>query len=130
LWGALTKKPVLPLMLAASAIAIALGMLLQGFSLQQGFQAYVDGFNLSMFEANGHEVSGIIPDVAKLLNRGGLFSMMSTILLVFCAFSFAGILSLTGALNVVLGRFLHLIHSTGQLIASTVIATITVVFTT
>ncbi|MCF4175128.1 Malate-2H(+)/Na(+)-lactate antiporter [Vibrio mediterranei] len=130
LWGALTKKPVLPLMLAASAIAIALGMLLQGFSLQQGFQAYVDGFNLSMFEANGHEVSGIIPDVAKLLNRGGLFSMMSTILLVFCAFSFAGILSLTGALNVVLGRFLHLIHSTGQLITSTVIATITVVFTT
>lgn len=54
--------------------------------------------------------------------------MMSTILLVFCAF--AGILSLTGALNVVLGRFLHLIHNTGQLILSTVIATITVVFTT
>ncbi len=39
-------------------------------------------------------------------------------------------LSLTGALNVVLGRFLHLIHSTGQLIAATVVATITVVFTT
>ncbi|MFS1892499.1 Na+/H+ antiporter NhaC [Vibrio lentus] len=124
LWGALTKKPVLPLMLGASALAIVLGMVLQGF------QAYVDGFNVALFEAKGAAIDGLIPDVSKLLNRGGLFSMMSTILLVFCAFSFAGVLSLTGALNVVLGRFLHMIHSTGQLIASTVIATITVVFTT
>ncbi|MGF1736444.1 Na+/H+ antiporter NhaC [Photobacterium satsumensis] len=130
LWGALTKKPVIPLMLSASAIALGLGMVFQGFSLQQGFQAYVDGFNISMFSANGHSVDAIIPDVAKLLNRGGLFSMMSTILLVFCAFAFAGILSLTGALNVVLGHFLHMIRTTGQLILSTVIATITVVFTT
>lgn len=130
LWGALTKKPVIPLMLTASAIALGLGMVFQGFSLQQGFQAYVDGFNISMFSDNGHAVDAIIPDVAKLLNRGGLFSMMSTILLVFCAFAFAGILSLTGALNVVLGHFLHLIRTTGQLILSTVIATITVVFTT
>ncbi|CAH1577557.1 Uncharacterized Na(+)/H(+) antiporter HI_1107 [Vibrio jasicida] len=130
LWGALTKKPVLPLMLGASAIAIVLGMVFQDFTLKQGFQAYVDGFNLTMFEANGHSVNGLVPDIAKLLNRGGLFSMMSTILLVFCAFAFAGILSLTGALNVVLGKFLHAIHTTGQLIASTVVATITVVFTT
>ncbi|MGF1683735.1 Na+/H+ antiporter NhaC [Photobacterium minamisatsumaniensis] len=130
LWGAVTKKPVIPLMLTASAIALGLGMILQGFTLQQGFQAYVDGFNISMFSDNGHLVDGLVPDIAKLLNRGGLFSMMSTILLVLCAFAFAGILSLTGALNVVLGHFLHLIKSTGQLILSTVIATLTVVFTT
>jgi NhaC family Na+:H+ antiporter len=130
LWGAVTKKPVLPLMLTASALGLGLGMAVQGFSLQQGFQAYVDGFNISMLSDNGHAIDGLVPDIAKLLNRGGLFSMMSTILLVFCAFAFAGILSLTGALNVVLGRFLHLIRTTGQLILSTVIATITVVFTT
>lgn len=58
-----------------------------------------------MFESNGHSVNGLVPDIAKLLNRGGLFSMMSTILLVFCAFAFAGVLSLTGSLNVVLGKF-------------------------
>lgn len=130
LWGAVSKKPVLPLMLSASALALVIGIVLQDFSLQQGFEAYVNGFNISMLEANGHTTQGLVPDIAKLLNRGGLFSMMSTILLVFCAFAFAGILSLTGALNVVLGQFLHLIKSTGQLILSTVIATITVVFTT
>lgn len=130
LWGAVAKKPALPLMLAASAIALIIGMIFQDFSLQQGFEAYVNGFNMNMFTANGHITEGLIPDIAKLLNRGGLSSMMSTILLVLCAFSFAGILSLTGALNVVLGHFLHLIRSTGQLIFATVIATITVVFTT
>ncbi|WP_028864907.1 Na+/H+ antiporter NhaC [Psychromonas aquimarina] len=130
LWGAIAKKPVLPLMLSASALGLILGMTVQDFSLQQGFEAYVSGFNISMLSANGHAVDGLVPDIAQLLNRGGLASMMSTILLVFCAFSFAGILSLTGALTVVLGRFLHLIHSTGQLILSTVAATITVVFTT
>jgi len=130
LWGAVSKKPVLPLMLSASALALVIGIVLQDFTLQQGFEAYVNGFNISMLEANGHVTQGLIPDIAKLLNRGGLFSMMSTILLVFCAFAFAGILSLTGALNVVLGQFLHLIKNTGQLILSTVIATITVVFTT
>ncbi|WP_086981564.1 Na+/H+ antiporter NhaC [Vibrio aphrogenes] len=130
LWGALTKKPVLPLMLSASVIAIVLGIILQDFTLKQGFQAYVEGFNVSMFSENGHNIHGLVPDVANLLNRGGLFSMMGTILLVFCAFSFAGILSLIGALNVVLSKFLHAIRTTGQLISSTIVATIIVVSTT
>lgn len=62
----------------------------------------------------------------RLLNRGGMFSMMSTILLVFCAFSFAGALTLTGALTVIISRLLKVVHTTGQLIAATVATTITV----
>lgn len=86
LWGAVTKRPVIPVMLAACALAIAIGIALQGFSLQQGLNALMDGFNLSMFATQGHNVEGIVADVPRLLNRGGMFSMMSTILLVFCAF--------------------------------------------
>jgi NhaC family Na+:H+ antiporter len=55
-----------------------------------------------------------------------MFSMMSTILLVFCAFSFAGALTLTGALTVIISRLLHVVHTTGQLIAATVATTILV----
>ena len=62
----------------------------------------------------------------RLLNRGGMFSMMSTILLVFCAFSFAGALTLTGALTVIISRLLKVVHTTGQLIAATVATTILV----
>uniref|UniRef100_UPI0035C729AC Na+/H+ antiporter NhaC n=1 Tax=Serratia quinivorans TaxID=137545 RepID=UPI0035C729AC len=126
LWGAVTKRPVIPVMLAACTLAIFIGVLLQGFNLQQGLNALMDGFNLSMFTAQGHSITGIALDVPRLLNRGGMSSMMSTILLVFCAFSFAGALTLTGALTVIINRLLKVVHTTGQLIAATVATTILV----
>jgi NhaC family Na+:H+ antiporter len=113
-------------MLAACTLAIAIGVLIQGFNLQQGLNALMDGFNLSMFTTQGHSITGIVDDVPRLLNRGGMFSMMSTILLVFCAFSFAGALTLTGALTVIINRLLKVVHTTGQLIAATVATTILV----
>ncbi|QSX35057.1 Na+/H+ antiporter NhaC [Shewanella avicenniae] len=130
LYGALRQKPVLPLMLLASLVGLVLGTVLQGFSIQQALQAFVDGFNVGMFPHHAQPLLPINADIITLLNRGGLMSMMPTILLVFCAFSFAGILSLTGALTLVLARLIHLIRTTGQLILATVIATISVVLST
>ena len=89
---------------------------------QAGLDAFIDGFNITMFPQS----EGIIADVPRLLNRGGMFSMMSTILLVFCAFSFAGALTLTGALNIIINRLLTVIHSVGQLIAATIGTTLLV----
>ncbi|ERK09650.1 Malate Na(+) symporter [Serratia fonticola AU-P3(3)] len=126
LWGAVTKRPVIPVMLAACVLAIGLAVVMQGFSLKQGLNALMDGFNLSMFADRGHDISGVIADVPRLLNRGGMFSMMSTILLVLCAFSFAGALTLTGALTVIINRLLKVVRTTGQLIAATVGTTILV----
>lgn len=126
LWGAITKRPVIPVMLAACALAIAIGIGLQGFTLKQGLNALIDGFNLSMFSDQGHNITGVVNDIPRLLNRGGMFSMMSTILLVFCAFSFAGVLALTGALTTIINHLLQAIHTTGQLIAATVATTILV----
>lgn len=126
LWGAVTKRPVIPVMLAACVLAIGLAVVMQGFSLKQGLNALMDGFNLSMFAERGQDISGVIADVPRLLNRGGMFSMMSTILLVLCAFSFAGALTLTGALTVIINRLLKVVRTTGQLIAATVGTTILV----
>ena len=123
LWGAVRKKPVIPLMLFACLLAIILGIALQDLSLKQGLDAFMDGFNITMFN---HDNAGVVADVPRLLNRGGMFSMMSTILLVFCAFSFAGALTLTGALTVIINRLLTVIRTTGQLIAATIGTTILV----
>ncbi|SFU44439.1 Na+/H+ antiporter NhaC [Xenorhabdus koppenhoeferi] len=126
LWGAVTKRPVIPVMLAACTLAIAIGVALQGFTIKQGFNALIDGFNLSMFSDQGYSTTGVVSDVPRLLNRGGMFSMMGTILLVFCAFAFAGTLTLTGALTVIINRLLQAVHTTGQLIAATLGTTILV----
>ncbi|PHM69588.1 Na+/H+ antiporter NhaC [Xenorhabdus kozodoii] len=124
LWGAVTKRPVIPVMLAACTLAIVIGVGLQGFTLKQGLNALIDGFNLSMFTDQGHNLTGIVSDVPRLLNRGGMFSMMGTILLVFCAFAFAGALTLTGALTIIVNQLLQAVRTTGQLIAATLSATI------
>lgn len=126
LWGAITKRPAIPVMLCACVLAIMIGLILQGFSLQQGLNALMDGFTMSMFTAQGHNVTGIVDDVPRLLNRGGMLSMMSTLLLVFCAFSFAGALTLTGALTVIINRLLNVVHTAGQLITATIATTILV----
>ncbi|PKH19350.1 Na+/H+ antiporter NhaC [Enterobacterales bacterium CwR94] len=126
LWGAITKRPVIPVMLTSCVIAIAIGIIFQGFSLQQGIDSFMEGFNLTMFSAQGQSITGIIADVPRLLNRGGMSSMMGTILLVFCAFSFAGALTITCALTVIINRLLKLIHSAGQLIAATIVTTVAV----
>lgn len=127
IWGAVRKKPVIPLMLAASMLAIILGLVFQGLTLRHGMTAFIEGFSLDMFRQDSRN---IVTDVPRLLNRGGMFSMMPTILLVFCAFSFAGILTLTKALDVVISRMLIIIHSTGQLIAATIGTTILVTMAT
>lgn len=123
LWGAVRRKPVIPLMLLACTLAVVLGVGLQSLSLQQGLEAFVNGFHIDMFSP---DTSAIVADVPRLLNRGGLSSMMSTILLVLCAFSFAGALTLTGALTVIINRLLLLIRTSGQLIAATVATTLLV----
>lgn len=118
--GAFLHKPTVPCMLLASLIAVFMGMIFQGFSFKTGMTAFFSGFNISMTNFSGE----VIPQINTLLNRGGLTSMMNTILLIFCAFAFGGIYSKSGCIGVILEKIMKGIKSTGNLIASTVLSTI------
>lgn len=130
LLGSITKKPTIPVMLLASAIAIFNGVVFEGFTLQQGFAAAIDGFDLSMVSIPGLDTSTLIPDVARLLNRGGMKSMLSTVLIAFCAYGFAGTLSVTNSLNIVLEKLTKSVKSVLGLVSATIIACMTAVFVT
>ena len=121
-WGAYTKKPTIPMLLLASIIAIAMGMYFQGFDLKTALQAFVNGFKVTMIP--GVADIKVAKPIITLLNRGGLMGMMSTVLLVFCAFAFAGIFSKTGCIEVVLERIISSIKSVGQLVTATVGSTL------
>lgn len=130
LWGAIWKLPTIPLMVVAIAIGVANAVIFQGFSLVTALTAMLSGFNASMFSDTGLANVTVISDVLTLVNRGGMASMMGVVLLVFCAFSFAGTLSLSGGLKVLVEMLSKGIKGTASLIGATIITTITVVCTT
>ncbi|WP_249960956.1 Na+/H+ antiporter NhaC [Histophilus somni] len=123
LWGSITKKPTIPVMLFSAVIASCNAIFIQHFSLNDVINSALNGFNISMLP----DSLNISSDLARLLNRGGMNSMMGTLLICFCALSFAGILSLSGALDVIINYLLRLVRSTASLIFITILCGLTMI---
>ncbi len=114
LYFAIRQRPTVPGILLASALASALAILLQGESLPDVVDAMVTGYVADTGDTA----------VDALLSRGGMGPMMEVTLIVFAAFSFAGIANRAGLLDVTLSHLLRRTRATGQLIAATVGSTI------
>jgi len=119
--GSLRKKPTIPVMMISSAVAIVIAMAVQGFSFETCATSMVNGFNMEMFANPAISLANLTEEVPRLLQRGGMSSMMNTALMAFCAFGFIGALTVFGSLEVILERIMKRIHSTGQLIAITTV---------
>lgn len=125
--GSIMKKPTIPVMLISSAVAMFNGVVFQGFKLTDCFTAAISGFTVSMA---GVDSAALIPDISRLLERGGMLSMLTTVLIAFCAYGFAGTLAVTGSLDIVLNRIMKSVKSTLGLVFSTIVSCITAVFVT
>ena len=116
--GSITKKPTIPVMLLASFIALFNAFIFQGASIDNIINATLNGFNVGML---GYDETTVIPDLVKLLHRGGMMAMMNTLLIAICAISFAGTMSVTGGLDTLISKLTEKISSTFQLVASTIV---------
>ena len=116
--GSITKKPTIPVMLLASFIALFNAFIFQGASIDNIINATLNGFNVGML---GYDETAVIPDLVKLLHRGGMMAMMNTLLIAICAISFAGTMSVTGGLDTLISKLTEKISSTFQLVASTIV---------
>lgn len=125
LYGAIRRKPTIPVMLLASFVAMANGMIFEGFSINDAIVSTVDGFDLSMI--SGFDTSNAIDDIPELLNRGGMMSMMNTLLIAIVAISFAGTMMVSNSLNVIINNLLKVVKSTFGLIASTIVTCLTTI---
>lgn len=130
LYGSIRKKPTIPVMLISSAVAMFNAVVFQGFKLTQCFEAAISGFSLSMVNIKGFDASALIADIPRLLERGGMISMLTTVLIAFCAYGFAGTLAVTGSLDIVLDRIMRSVKNTFGLVFSTIVSCITAVFVT
>ena len=110
LWFAITKRPTIPGILFASAVAVALAYVFQNEPIGDGLAAAVTGF----VPDTG------TPQVDSLLARGGMAAMMDVTLVVLCAFGFAGIMKGCGLLDRVLEAIMSVVKGVFGLVASTV----------
>lgn len=124
--GSVKKWPTIPTMLGTSLFSIVLGVFVHGFTFKNGFTALVKGFNVTMTAFEGEAVW----EVTRLINRGGVVSVTGTTVLIFCAMGFAGIVSKTGMLDVVLQKIMSKVKNTAGIILATIASCFTVAFVT
>lgn len=113
---AFKKVSAIAAMVIASLIGMVLAIVINGYNLYEmmGFMNY--GFIIDTGLAN----------VDKLLNRGGLQSMMWTVSLGYLGLSYGGILEKTGTLDALLGKMKSVTKNARNLITAHVFSAIAV----
>lgn len=113
---AFKKVSAIAAMVVASLIGMVLAIVINGYNIYEmmGFMNY--GFVIDTGLAN----------VDKLLNRGGLQSMMWTVSLGYLGLSYGGILEKTGTLDALLGKMKNITKNARNLITAHVFSSIAV----
>jgi NhaC family Na+:H+ antiporter len=119
LWGTLNRKPAALVMVSSSVIAMAVGVGAHDFSFYNAILAAISGFNVSMVESLA--TSGVAPSdmMSSLLNRGGVNSMSTTLIIILAAFLIAAGMDVSGGLDKLLHTMLQKARSVFGLIAAT-----------
>ena len=117
--GIARRTPPVIAIVISSAVAALTGMALQGFSLTSVLMSAVQGFNVTMLADKGLDPRSLEADTLALLNRGGMYSMSNTLLLIIAAFLLAGAMDVSGALDRLINQLLKMVNSTFALIAAT-----------
>jgi Na+:H+ antiporter, NhaC family len=111
---------------ASSVVAMLLGFLVQPFAVDSTIYAAVRGFTISLIPPGAGTI-GFTDDFRLLVERGGLYSMAGTLVVIIAAFLLAGAMSASGALDMIVARMLRSVRSTLGLIASTMATGLTMI---
>ncbi len=115
---AIMKKPILPVLVVGVFTGVILAVLFQGLTLVETLKILYSGYGAS---------TGI-EGIDKLLSGGGLKSMMGLILIIFCAFIFAGSVETVGILERLLEKLTSLTQKRGSLIFTSMLTSILTVY--
>lgn len=123
---AIVKKwpPVIGISLS-TVLALTLAVLIQPFNIENAINAYLNGFSVSMFPPDLQPIAMANPAFINLVERGGLYSMVGTLVVIIAAFILAGAMEATGSLNVIITAMLKRVKGVFSLILSTMISGIT-----
>ncbi|TKG95009.1 Na+/H+ antiporter NhaC [Puteibacter caeruleilacunae] len=122
LYGSVRQKPTIPVMMISGIVATCNAIFIHGFDMNSAIDAAITGVKPEMFSSIGIKVSELSADLQTLLLRGGMVSMLETLLVALCAFAFAGVMAVSGSLEIVLKFLLRMVTNTGSLILTTIIS--------
>jgi Na+:H+ antiporter, NhaC family len=125
--GVLLRRPPALVLAASSLLALGLGVIVQGFTVAQAVAAGISGFDASMLAARGHDPAALGELFRRLVERGGLYSMANTLIVIIAAFLLAAGLDVSGALDRILQALLAGVRSVFGLIAATMAAGATLI---
>lgn len=120
--GVFRKKPPALVLASSAVVAAALGITVQGFGPAQAVAAVVSGFDAAMIAGLGHAPETMSGLFTTLVERGGLYSMANTLIVIVSAFLLAAGLEVSGSLDRALKALLGMVRSTFGLVAATMAA--------
>ena len=112
---------------SSSVVAMILGGVIQGFGIGSVLGSAVRGFDSSMVADLGVDPTSLSEPFVRLLDRGGLYSMASILVLILAAFLLAAGMDVSGALDRLLQILLGGVRSTFGLVAATMAAGTTMI---
>lgn len=122
LWSILRRVPPALAITTSALAAAATGVVAQPFHVQDAIAAAVSGFRVGMVEAAGHDAATLGADFHRLVERGGIYSMSTTLVVIIAAFLLAAGMEASGALRLLVDRLLRAARSVFRLVASTMTA--------
>lgn len=117
LLGAIFKQPPLPTIILSCFVAVIIGVVYQGFSLEDGMTALLSGFETNMLPNIG--AGSLSEETVELLNNGGITSMVSIILVIYGGFAYTGIVSEVGYIRMAISPIIRKIKNRGPLMLTT-----------
>jgi NhaC family Na+:H+ antiporter len=121
-YGIVRRVPAALAILLSCVGAALLALTLQGFTAQDTLLAAVSGFRAEMIGSRGVDAAAMSPAFHALVQRGGLYSMSNTLVLVITAFVLAAAMDVSGSLTLLIERLLRAVRSVFGLIAATMAA--------
>jgi NhaC family Na+:H+ antiporter len=122
LGGIALRRPPALVLASSAVVALAIGVVGQGFHTESAVISAVRGFDSRMVADLGVEPAALSEGFVRLLDRGGLYSMAPTLVTILAAFLFAAGLEVSGALHRILDALLGSVRSVFGLIAATMAA--------
>ncbi len=126
-WSIIRRTPPALAIALSSLVAALLGVVVQGFTIQDALVAGVGGFRADMVSSVGANPDGLGVAFMTLVERGGLYGMANTLIVVISAFLLAGAMDASGSLQLLIDRMLQAVRSVFGLISATMAAGATMI---